>query len=176
MDISTQFNNVLCIKDVFIMERTDELFISTPLKTPFILDNENVGRGFPFQAKIMAHFNVDAITADEYLQHCMKVFSDRENINKYKKMAHSTLLAACIDEINNNFPINNQRHQSHTNHHNHHSHKPYHVHTSLSTKKKVYNVESDSDDELPLPTTHFSHMNDNGYKGFEYRASADGHA
>lgn len=162
MDISTQLNNVLCIKDVFIMERTDELFISTPLKTPFILDNEILGRGFPFQTKIMAYFNVDALTADEYLQHCMKVFSNRDNINKYKKMANSTLLAACINEINNNFLINNQRHQSHTNHHSHHSYQPYHVHTNSSTGNKNYNVKMDSDDELPPPTTHLRNMNNHG--------------
>jgi len=154
MDISTQLNNVLCIKDVFIMERTDELFISTPLKTPFILDNVNIGRGFPLQTKIEDHFNVNAIKADEYLQHCMEVFSYRENIQKYQKMRGNTLLDACIDEINNYFHIKKHRHQSHTNHH---SHKPYHVHTS--TRKNVYELEGDSDDELPRPTTHLRNMN-----------------
>ena len=159
MDISTQLNNVLCIKDVFIMERTDELCISTPLKTPFILDNVNIGLGFPLQTKIEDHFNVNAIKADEYLQHCMEVFSYSENIQKYQKMRGNTLLDACIDEINNYFHIKKHRHQSHTNHHSHHSHKPYHVHTDSSTGNNNYHVEMDSDDELPPPPYYLRNMN-----------------
>ena len=157
MDISTQLNNVLCIKDVFIMERTDELFISTPLKTPFILDNVDIGVGIPLRTKIEDHFNVHAIKADEYLQHCMEVFSYRENIQKYQKMRGNQLLDACIDEIKNYFHIKKHGHQS-QNHHSHDSHKPYHVHTDSSTRTNVYNVEGDSNDKLPPPTNHFRNM------------------
>ena len=168
MDISTQLNNVLCIKDVFIMERTDELFISTPLKNPFLLDNEILGIGFALDTKIMDYFKVDRLTADKYLQHCMKVFSNRDNINNYKKMENIKLLDACIGEINNYFYTKKHGHQSHTNDH---SHKPYHVQTS--TKKHVYKIEddsdNDSDNELPPPTNHFGNWSQDG-------ASAAGHA
>jgi len=158
MDISTQLNNVLCIKDVFIMERTDELFMSTPLNTAFILDNK-IWTGFAFDKKISRLLGVTEAEADNYLQHCMTVFSKSANINQYKLMDADTLLNECIKEIRRDFDIDNQGRHRHDVHSNHKKYRKYHVLTSGHPhRSKVYtlNEESDdSDDELPSPTNHF---------------------
>jgi len=176
MDISTQLNNVLCIKDVFIMERTDELFISTPLKTPFILDNK-IWTGFPFDKKISRLLGVTEAEADNYLRHCMTVFSKSANINQYKLMDAHTLLNECIKEIRRDFDIDNQGRHSHDVHSNHKKYGEYHVLTSGHPhRSKVYTLHQESDDDLPPPPTPLRDLNNHRHKGLEYGASAAGHA
>lgn len=153
MEISTQSNNVLCIKDIYIMDRTDELFISTPLQSRFMLDHKILDHGYPFQPKIMHKYKVDAEKADEYLDHCMTVFTEGGNIELYKTMSKINLLHACFDEINKNFYTNHYGHQSHTHHDITPFYNPYYVKTN--NMGHTYGVEQDSDDELPLPTFNF---------------------
>jgi len=127
------------------MERSDELIISTPLKSPFILDNTQLCPGFAFDKKISDEFRVTEATAGSYLQHCMNVFSESENIKGYKSMNGDALLRACINEINKNI--------LHSNNHS----SNYLVSTSIHQRKQNgYKdlVESD-DDELPTPTNNF---------------------
>ena len=151
------------------MERSDELIISTPLKAPFILDDKS-WPGFPFDIKIMNHFDVIQNEADSYLQYCMEKFSNSGNIEWYKQLDAATLLNECINEINKTYYGNSPKY--YINHRG-----QYHVSTNVhQTRNHLYKVDMESDEELPLPTTHFSRMNDNRYKGFEHRASADGHA
>jgi hypothetical protein len=131
------------------MEMSDELIISTPLKSPFILDNKILCPGFAFDKKISDEFRVNEATAGIYLQHCMNVFSESENIRRYKSMKGDALLSECINEINKIY-YGNQRH------YNNHS-SNYLVSTSIHQRKQNgYKdlVESD-DDELPTPTNNF---------------------
>jgi len=176
MEIWTHSNNVLCIKDTFIMERTDELFISTPLQIPFILDNIWLDQEYPFHPKIMRKYRVDSETADKYLEYCIEMFEKEGNEKQYKEMVKEKLLKACIDKINKSFYSNDHRHQSHATHHSTDKHNPYHVDThnkiSAHNTRSAYNVPEDSDDKLPLPTNYFENLKKNNGKSLEYRASA----
>jgi hypothetical protein len=128
------------------MEWSDELIISTPLKSPFILDNKILCPGFAFDKKISDEFRVNEATAGIYLQHCMNVFSEPENIKRYKSMKGDALLSECINEIKIYYG----------NQYNNHS-SNYLVSTSIDRlKENVYQVGSDDDgDELPKPTSNF---------------------
>ena len=123
------------------MERSDELIISTPLKSPFILDNKILCPGFAFDKKISDEFRVNEATAGLYLQHCMNVFSKSENIKRCKLMNGDALLDECINEIRKTY-YGNQRHYNNPS-------SNYLVSTSIDQ------VESD-DDELPKPPRYFS--------------------
>ncbi len=158
--------NNLRIKDVLIMNRSGELFISATLNTPFILDNK-IWTGFPFEKKISNVLGVTEAEADYYLRHCMTVFSKSAKITHYKQMDANTLLNECIKEIRRGFDIDTQRRHSHDVHSNHKKYDDYHVH--LSSRNNNYHVKMDSDDELPPPPNHFG-------KWFQDGASAAGHA
>jgi hypothetical protein len=130
------------------MERSEDLFISTPLKTPFILDNQNLWPGVPFDIKIRKHFDVTPNKADSYLQYCMKKFSNSVNIEWYKQLDAATLLNECINEINKTYYGNSPKY--YINHSG-----QYHVSTNVhQTRNHLYEVDMESDDELPPPTTH----------------------
>jgi hypothetical protein len=112
-------------------------------QTPFMLENKE-WHGLALQDKIVRRFKVTPNKADEYLQYCMSEFSKSGNIEYYKGLNDKQIQDQCFNKI-----TEYRRHLSPGAHGSS-------LHVRIPpTINREYKVRSDSDDDLPPPTTHF---------------------